>query len=191
MKILRWFLHMSCCLTILGALFLVVHDGTGWPGTAGQVLALAQRSESMLTPGSPAVNLSWLQYAGLTASMPSGEDALGWSLAASGDTLVVGAPGYNGQQGAAYVFTRSQAGWSDATQAARLSASDGAEIDSFGYSVAIDGDTDPNRRAAHRGRGCLPDRPASGCGLYLRPSTRWLDRHARDGETHCLQRCAV
>ena len=59
-----------------------------------------------------------------------------------GDTVVVGAPyddvGANADQGSAYVFVRSGAAWS---QQQKLTASDGAAGDYFGYSVAISGDT--------------------------------------------------
>ena len=41
-------------------------------------------------------------------------------------------------QGSAYVFTRSGTTW---TQQAKLTASDGAADDYFGYSVALSGDT--------------------------------------------------
>jgi len=54
-------------------------------------------------------------------------------VALSGDTMVVGAPtadiGANAQQGAAYVFTRSGAVW---TQQQKLTASDGAAGDISG-----------------------------------------------------------
>ena len=43
--------------------------------------------------------------------------------------------------GSAYVFTKPETGWADANQTAKLSASDGAANDFFGYSVALDGDT--------------------------------------------------
>src|SRR5207237_6330227 len=66
----------------------------------------------------------------------------GASVAISGDTAIIGAKsddvGANGDQGSAYVFVRSGTVW---IEQARLFASDGAASDSFGYSVAIDGDT--------------------------------------------------
>ncbi|MFN8453932.1 MAG: FG-GAP repeat protein [Anaerolineae bacterium] len=48
----------------------------------------------------------------------------------------------NGQvdQGSAYVFAAGS-GWSDMTQVAKLTASDGAADDNFGGHVAINGDT--------------------------------------------------
>ncbi len=79
----------------------------------------------------------------LTAADGAGRDQLGLSVAIDGDTAVVGAPAPStfsevGGKGAVYVFTRSGGSW---TQTAKLTASDGAAGDGFGYSVAIDGDT--------------------------------------------------
>ena len=95
----------------------------------------------------------WRQQAYLKASNTDSNDLFGLSLAISGDTLVVGtrsedsnATGINGDQsdnsavqaGAAYVFTRSGAVWS---QQAYLKASNTDTNDRFGFSVAISGDT--------------------------------------------------
>ena len=69
----------------------------------------------------------------------------GYSVAISGDTVVVGAPhttvGDNAWQGAAYVFTEPASGWTNMTQTAKLTASDGKTCDYFGDSVAISGNT--------------------------------------------------
>ena len=82
------------------------------------------------------------QEAKLTAANGAAGDNLGFSVAISGNTVVVGAPWatVNGhsQQGAAYIFTESGSVWS---QAAELTASDGHSDDGFGYSVAISGNT--------------------------------------------------
>jgi hypothetical protein len=81
------------------------------------------------------------QTAELTASDGGEGDSLGYSVAISGDTIVAGAPyhevGSNTSQGAAYVFTMPAGGWADTDQSAELTASDGAENDQLGYSVAI------------------------------------------------------
>lgn len=64
----------------------------------------------------------------------------GYSLAVSGDYLVVGAPAYSTPAGAGvgavYVFHRSGSRWG---QVAQLLVEDGAEYDVFGASVAIEG----------------------------------------------------
>ena len=87
----------------------------------------------------------FIQQAELSASNGAEGDQLGYSVAVSGSTIVAGAPfhkvGTNLYQGAAYVFTPRSGKWANATQTAELTASDGAEEDSLGYSVAISGDT--------------------------------------------------
>ncbi|MSR28395.1 MAG: hypothetical protein EXS03_02320 [Phycisphaerales bacterium] len=81
----------------------------------------------------------WVFEAKLTAADGAANDFLGASVAAFGDTIIVGSPGDdNGttiDQGSAYIFKRSASGtWS---QAAKLLATDGAAGDSFGYSVSL------------------------------------------------------
>ncbi|WP_345738692.1 IPT/TIG domain-containing protein, partial [Prosthecobacter algae] len=94
----------------------------------------------------------WSQQAYLKASEVSASDQFGWSVAVSGDTVVVGAPGEASSTtginstpdemiyyaGAAYVFVRSGGDWS---QQAYLKASQVSESDNFGWSVATSGDT--------------------------------------------------
>ncbi len=85
---------------------------------------------------------TWSQQAELTASDGAAFDALGYSVAISGSTIVAGSwgkgVGSNFSQGAAYVFVQNGTTWS---QQAELTASDGAAFDCFGYSVAISGST--------------------------------------------------
>jgi hypothetical protein len=72
-------------------------------------------------------------------------EQFGMSVAISGNTVVVGAPrhtvGGNLLEGAAYVFVKPAKGWSNMTEVAQLTASDGAPSDYFGQSVAISGNT--------------------------------------------------
>jgi hypothetical protein len=71
-------------------------------------------------------------------------DHFGVSVAADGDTIVVGAHGdddNDSDSGSAYVFRRDQGGADAWGQVAKLTASDGADGDSFGTSVSISGDT--------------------------------------------------
>ena len=81
----------------------------------------------------------------LTASDGAAGDELGRSVAVSGDTVVVGVPGDddNGfNAGSAYVFVEPDGGWAGSlTPDAKLTAFDGAASDSFGFSVAVSGDT--------------------------------------------------
>ncbi|MEO8428049.1 MAG: FG-GAP repeat protein, partial [Verrucomicrobiota bacterium] len=97
---------------------------------------------------------TWSQQAYLKASnTATNAGGFGWSVAVSGDTVVVGAAfedssttGVNGDQsshsaegsGAAYVFVRSGTTWS---QQAYLKASNTDAGDLFGTSVSVSGDT--------------------------------------------------
>jgi hypothetical protein len=86
------------------------------------------------------------QTAKLTASDGAAGDGLGQSVSVSADTVVAGAPGatvgVNAGQGAAYVFEKPDGGsWANATEAAKLTVSNGAAGDALGGSVSISGAT--------------------------------------------------
>ena len=81
---------------------------------------------------------AWSQQAKLLASDGAYGDNFGVSVGVSGDTAVIGTPFKASQQGAAYVYTRSGTTWGQQT---KLTASDGAGADNFGYSVAVNGNT--------------------------------------------------
>jgi hypothetical protein len=96
---------------------------------------------------------TWTQQAYLKASNTGAGDQFGFSVAVSGNTVVVGAytedsnaTGVNGNEvddsaaeaGAVYVFVRSGSTW---TQQAYLKASNTEAGDSFGFHLAISGDT--------------------------------------------------
>ena len=98
---------------------------------------------------------TWSQQAYLKASNTRASAYFGYSVAVSGDTVVVGAvleassaTGVNGNQadnsadqaGAAYVFVRSGTSGTSWTQQAYLKASNTGG-DYFGTSVAVSGDT--------------------------------------------------
>lgn len=89
-----------------------------------------------------AANRNWTQQAGLVSIDGSPGDQLGFSVAISGETAVVGVPqddfGSNFDQGSAYVFLRIGTTW---VQQQKLTAADGAMNDQFGFSVAISGET--------------------------------------------------
>ena len=77
----------------------------------------------------------------LTAIDAASGDRFGWSVAVSGNTIIVGVPhdddaGYS--SGSAYVFTRSEGGW---TQQAKLTSSEATADVWFGRPVAISRDT--------------------------------------------------
>ena len=85
----------------------------------------------------------------LTASDAAADDRFGWSVTLDSDTAVIGAyldDHTSGgttltDAGSAYVFEKPGTGWVNATQDAKLTASDAAALDLFGHSVGMDGDT--------------------------------------------------
>lgn len=84
----------------------------------------------------------WTQVAKLTADDGATNDSFGTSVALSGDTAVIGSnydDDLGTNSGSAYAFRRdSQTGqW---MQVAKLTASDGAAYDYFGFSVAVSDD---------------------------------------------------
>lgn len=81
---------------------------------------------------------TWSQQQKLTASDGAMGGMLGYAVSISGDTALVGAMGDLSAKGAAYVFTRSGATWS---QQQKLTAADGEASDWFGGAVAVAGDT--------------------------------------------------
>ncbi len=84
----------------------------------------------------------WTEQAKVLASDGAAYDQFGRSVMVSGDTALVGAPkddvGANMDQGSAYIFVRNGSAW---TEQAKLVASDGAPLDSFGSAVSVSGDT--------------------------------------------------
>ena len=83
------------------------------------------------------------QTAKLTALDGAVDDFFGLSVSISGEVIVVGANGDddNGSRsGSAYVYVKPPGGWVDMTQTAKLTASDGAANDTFGWYVSIRGD---------------------------------------------------
>ncbi len=84
---------------------------------------------------------TWIEQAKLIASDRAPNAKLGYSVAISGTSVIVGASGdaENGpNSGAAYVFVRDGNTW---IEQAKLIASDGGSGDLFGWRVAISGDT--------------------------------------------------
>jgi hypothetical protein len=83
---------------------------------------------------------TWTQQAKLIASDGASEERFGIAVALEGDTALIGSEtNDNGAvSGSVYVFTRTGTTW---TEQQKLLASDGAAIDWFGFSIALDGDT--------------------------------------------------
>ena len=84
---------------------------------------------------------TWTEQAKLTASDAAAGDYFGRAVVVSGDTAIVGAytdddDGSN--SGSAYIFARSGSSW---TEQAKLTASDAAAGDNFGFALEVSGDT--------------------------------------------------
>jgi len=105
----------------------------------------AARNQSLAAAINP-LGLGAVQQSRLFAADAEALDEFGWSVAISGNTAIVGArnedPDYGGgplaSAGAAYIFVRSGAAW---IQEAKLVPKDAQPGDTFGVSVAIDGNT--------------------------------------------------
>ncbi len=136
------------------------------------------------------VGTKWTEQQILKASNTAAGSLFGYSVAVSGETVVVGAfgdpsnaTGVGGSQtdktvaqaGAAYVFTRSGTAW---TQQAYLKASNTDRGDLFGISVAVLGDTVVVGAAGEDsvGSGKQANNGASQAGaayVFLRTGTAW------------------
>lgn len=85
---------------------------------------------------------TWSEQARLTAADGAAQDQFGIAVAVSGDIALVGANqaqiGQKPRQGAAYVFNRTDTAWSPY---GKLTASNGADEDSFGNAVSTQGGT--------------------------------------------------
>lgn len=81
----------------------------------------------------------------LAASDAASNEAFGNSVAIDGDTVIVGVAnktvGTNTGQGAAYIFKRNNGGPNNFGEVKKIVASDGAALDTFGWSVGVSGDT--------------------------------------------------
>jgi hypothetical protein len=133
----------------------------------------------------PVVVDPWLQRARLTATDGGIDDQLGWSVAISGNTVVLGSPfwqtGRGQSPGAGYVFVKPASGWKNMTQTAKLTNSDGLQNGTFfGYAVAIEGDTIVvgalNLPLLGANREHTPQfTPDPGAYVFIKPKGGWKD----------------
>jgi len=103
-----------------GSAYIFVKPGGGWAGSLNEV-------------------------AKLTASDAAANDLFGQSVSISGDTAIVGVRDDDDTasgSGSAYIFVKPGGGWAGSlNEVAKLTASDAAAFDQFGFSVSISGDT--------------------------------------------------
>ena len=135
--------------------------------------SIVVRVHSEDSTGDKVGNGTWRQVSKLVAADGRKNDEMGYSIAMSGNTIVVGAPyatiNSHYAQGAAYVFVRSARGW---VRKARLTASDGAINDFLGTSVSINGDT---VAVGADGVNIKKDLHAGGAYMFVKPRTGWAD----------------
>ncbi len=79
------------------------------------------------------------ETAKLTASDELVTSEFAESVAVSGNTIAVGAPGSDRSTGKAYVFVEPAGGWTNMTETAKLGASDALADARIGNSISIDG----------------------------------------------------
>jgi uncharacterized repeat protein (TIGR02543 family) len=175
--------------TVVVGAYLEDGNATGVNGNQANDLAQASGAAYVFVRS----GTTWSQRAYLKASNTGDGDAFGYSVAVSGDTVVVGAhgedstaTGVNGNQtndsaqtsGAAYVFARSGTTWS---QQAYLKASNAGGIDYFGYSVAVSGDTvvvgayleDSNATGVNGNQADNSVRQSGAAYVFVRNGTTW------------------
>jgi hypothetical protein len=125
---------------------------------------------------------TYYENAKLTASDGAASDYFGKSIAISGDTVVVGAyldDNKGSDFGSAYVFVKPNSGWATTkTFNAKLTASDGAASDYFGYSVAISGDTVVVGALYDDDKGTN----SGSVYMFVKPSNGWATTNAYNGK---------
>ncbi len=124
------------------------------------------------------------QTAVLTALGGAAQDSVGLvnSVAIFGNTIALGGSnhtvGAHTNQGLAYVYVKPDTGWTNATQDATLSSTDGGAGDLFGFAVAVSADTvvvgAPHHMVGRRGPGAAY--------VFTEPPFGWVQR-PNDTET--------
>lgn len=122
--------NFSYSVAISGAIAVVGASNAAVGGVGGQGSAYVF-TES---------NGMWSEGQKLVADDGAADDAFGFSVSISGNTILIGAPyatiGGNGGRGAAYVFAQAGGLW---TQTQKLTNDDGDSNNNFGWSVAVSG----------------------------------------------------
>ena len=113
---------------------------------------------------------SWTQQQEIKASDAAPGDYFGYSVSISsdGNTVIVGAPIDNSTAGSAYIFTRSGGTW---TQQQKITASDAAADDYFGWSVSISSDGNTVIVGAYKEDNTATD--AGSAYIFTRSGSSW------------------
>ena len=137
---------------------------------------------------------SWSQAATLVPDVSTPNDEFGWSVAISGDTVVVGSPNRTAldiaQEGLSFVYVRPAGGWSGTVSPSAILeglAANGLS-DRFGISVAVSGGmvavgaataVGPFGRSGHV---FAYEKPAPGWSGTLQPSGDLISSDGADGD---------
>jgi uncharacterized repeat protein (TIGR01451 family) len=116
----------------------------------------------------------WTEQQKLVASDAQHNDEFGYSVSLSGDIAVIGAVfGHTASGpdvGAAYVFVRTGATW---TEQQKLAASSGAPFDWFGFSVSVSGDTVVVGAAGENNAAGVD---AGSAYVFVKEGTSWIEQ---------------
>ncbi len=115
----------------------------------------------------------------LTPSDASGQPGFGDSVAVSadGNTVLVGGSNDNNDQGAAWVFTRSQGAWSQ--QGPKLTASGESGPGTFGSSVALSADGNTALIGGTADGGATGDDGSGAAWVFTRTGSTWSQQGAK------------
>lgn len=150
-------------------------DQFGWSVAVSDSTVVVGATRSLFQGSAHVFNRqggSWVEEQKLIASDGETFDEFGWSVAVSGSTVVVSAISTNHfeLQGSAYVFNRRGKRW---VEEQKLNASDTAEFDEFGYSVAI---SDSTIVVSAPGDDAADGSPAQGAAyIFNRQGGEWIE----------------
>jgi len=130
---------------------------------------------------------NWTQQQKLAASDRAAGDYFGQSVSISGNCATVGAFGYDGYSGSAYIFYFDGTSW---VQEQKLLAPDGAGSDWFGYSVSVSG----NYAIVGAPRDDDKGTRSGSAYIFYFDGTNWVQQQkltASDGTANDVFGCAV
>jgi hypothetical protein len=116
-----------------------------------------------------------------------GPGAFGYSVAVSGTTVLAGAPSRetcaHSGQGAAYAFSEPASGWTNMSEPAEFTSSDGSTVDALGSSVAVSGSTILAGAPRHLASTAEPNREAGAAYVFNNGESPTLNCEGSTGET--------
>ena len=155
-----WAAAVSGTTVVVGMNHVAASDGTE---SAGTVYVYERPGTGWTDTNSEAAKL----YNFVTDDNGTDDDNFASAVDINGDTIVAGAPGFNGGEGVAFVYVKSDSGWVNGSfEDVVLTASDGGINHFFGKSVAVSGDIIiVGAEGANGGKGAVY--------LYVKPEAGW------------------